>query len=101
MPSIDLKKLKQIIREEVALVREGDDHDAAAKIVSSSAKLLKAIEAFKGSISEKVKADLGGHLEEVEKVLNRIVAPAVQHVDATKPPEKKVVTLKPAAPKTL
>lgn len=97
MPKIELTRLKKIIREEMALLHEGDDHDAAAKNMTNAAKLLKAIEAFKESTSSVAKGELGMHLEEVEKTLNRIVQSPMKYVDVTTPPtqKQKVVTLKP------
>jgi uncharacterized protein YicC (UPF0701 family) len=90
MPKIGLDKLKQIIREEMSRLHEGAEHDAAAKIMSGASKLLNAIESFKESSSEKVKADLSSHLEETEKILKRIVASPMQYVDSAEPVEKKV-----------
>ena len=97
MPKIGLEKLKKIIREEMSRLDEGEDHDTAAKIMSSATKLLSAIESFKESASEKVKAEIGVHLEETEKVLQRVVASPMQYVDVAKPVVKKV-TLKPQKP---
>jgi len=93
MPKIALDTLKKIIREEMENLREGEDHDTAAKIMTSTSKLLSAIEAFKESSSEKVKSELGEPLEKVEQVLNRIMASPMQYIDVTKPVVKKV-TLK-------
>lgn len=94
MPKIGLDKLKKIIQEEMHNLQEGADHDTASKIMSGATKLLKAIESFKSTASEKVKAEMGSNLEEVEKLLNRIAASPMQYVDATKPTSKKV-SLKP------
>lgn len=94
MAKIGLARLKKIIREELETLHEGDDHDSAAKIMSAATKLLGAIEAFKESSSEKVKAEIGTNMDSVEQLLNRIVASPMQYVDATKPPTKKV-SLKP------
>lgn len=93
MPKIALNTLKRIIREEMSSLREGQDHDTAAKIMSSASKLLSAVEDFKESSSEKVRAEIMTHVEEVEKVLNRIMASPMQYLDAVKPPQQKV-TLK-------
>ena len=90
MPKIGLEKLKKIIQEEMLNLHEGADHDTAAKIMSGASKLLKAIEAFKNTASEKVKAEMGSNLEEVEKLLNRIADSPMQYVDATKPTARKV-----------
>ena len=95
MPKIELSRLKKIIREEMALLHEGEDHDAAAKNMTNATKLLKAIESFKADASSVVKGELGAHLDEIEKTLNRIVQSPMKYVDVTKPPTQKVVTLKP------
>lgn len=94
MPSIGLKRLKQIIREELSNINEGPDEDAATKVMSAASKLLKSLESFKETSSEKAKAELTSHLEGLEKTLKRIVASPMTYVDSTQPTEKKV-TLKP------
>jgi hypothetical protein len=94
MSKIGLEKLKKIIQEEMINLHEGIDHDVAAKILGGASKLLNAIEAFKNTASEKVKAEMGSNLEEVEKILNRIADSPMQYVDATKPTARKV-SLKP------
>jgi hypothetical protein len=100
MPSIDMKRLKQMIQEELSLLGEGEDHDAAAKMAGAASKLLNAVEAFKEVASEKAKTELEEHVLAFEKVLSRIVASPMQYVDASKPVEKRV-TLKPQKPKML
>ena len=95
MPKIELNKLKNIIREEISKIREGADHDAASKNMSGATKLLNAIESFKESASEKAKAEMNTHLEEIEKLLSRIIASPMQYVDSVKPPSAKKVSLKP------
>ena len=94
MPSIGLNRLKRIIREELANLNEGTDHDSASKIMSGATKLLNALESFKETASEKVKSEMGTHLDDIEKALKRVVASPMQYVDATQPAAKKV-TLKP------
>lgn len=97
MAKIGISRLKKIIREELSLLQEGEDHDSASKIMSSATKLLSAIETFKETASEKAKSEMGTNLDGVEQLLNRIVASPMQYVDATKPPAKKV-TLKSQNP---
>lgn len=94
MTKIGLRQLKEMIKEELEILREGDDHDAAVRIMTSASKLLKAIDNFKENSSEKSRSEMGQHLEEIEKTLKRIVASPLHYVDATKPAPKKV-TLKP------
>lgn len=100
MPKIELNRLKEIIQEEVTLLREGESEDSAAKIMSTSTKLLKAIETFKKSASEVAKSELGTNLETVERVLKRIASSPMQYIDQTKPPTKKV-SLRPQKQKML
>lgn len=95
MPSIGLKRLKQIIREEIETLSEDVDRDAGTKLMSSANKLLKAVEAFKSTSTEKVNSELGTSLDEVEKFLKRIVDSPMMYVDNTSVPVEKKVTLKP------
>lgn len=99
MSKIHVSRLKQIIREELGMIHEGEDHDAATKIMGAATKLLSAIESFKEAASEKVKAELTD-LNSVESILKRVIASPMQYVDATKVPVKKV-TLKAQTDKTL
>lgn len=102
MPKIELNRLKKIIREELSnRLVEGDDHNVASKQMTSATKLLNALEVFKADASAKAKAELGQPMEELEKLLNRVIASPMQYVDVTAPPavdaEKgKKVSLKPA-----
>jgi len=92
MPKIDLDRLRTIIREELsATLTEGADHDAASKQMTSATKLLSALESFKETASEKIKAELGQCVEDMEKLLNRVIASPMQYVDTVKEKE-------PAAP---
>lgn len=94
MAKIGISRLKTIIREELQNIYEGADEDTAAKIMSGASKLLNAIESFKETASEKVKAEVGSNLDGVEQLLKRIVASPMQYVDVAAPGPKKV-TLKP------
>ena len=97
MPKIELDRLKKIIREELATkLNEGEDHNVASKQMSSATKLLGAVETFKNDASAKAKAEVGKLLEDLEKLLNRIIGSPMQYVDTTKPPQLqgKKVTLK-------
>lgn len=94
MAKIGIATLKKIIREEIENLYEGTDEDSASKIMSGATKLLSAIENFKESASEKVKAELGSNLDGVEQLLKRVVSSPMQYVDASSPGPKKV-SLKP------
>lgn len=99
MPKLTISQLRKIISEEVSILREGDKEDQAASMATAASKLLKAIESFKGASSAKAKSsiDSGGmslekHLQEAEKMLKRIVASPLQHVDGPK------ISVTPSAP---
>lgn len=91
MPKLTISQLRKIISEEVKILREGDKEDQAASMATASSKLLKAIESFKSAASAKAKSNIDGngmslekHLQEAEKMLKRIVASPLQHVDGPK-----------------
>jgi hypothetical protein len=92
-----ITQLRKIIAEELKLLREGEAEETAAKMANDASKLLKAIETFKSSATAKAKADMGKHLDEVEKMLKRIVASPMQSVDVIKPDAKKVTLKSPDA----
>jgi len=101
MPKIDLKTVQKIIREELVNLHEGDDHKTGAKVMSSAANLISAIESFKNSASEKAKAELGDQLSSVEDVLKRIISSPMNYVDTVQGPQFKKVTLKPVKDKVM
>lgn len=91
MPKLTISQLRKIISEEVQILREGEKEDQAAAMATAASKLLKAIESFKSAASAKAKsnADVSGtslekHLQESEKMLKRIVASPLEHVDGPK-----------------
>ena len=83
-----------MILEEIRVLQEGDGEDSAASLVSSASKLLKSLESFKDAASDKSKADLEVHMNELEKTLKRIVTSPMQYIDSPKQVVKKV-SLKP------
>jgi molybdenum-dependent DNA-binding transcriptional regulator ModE len=95
MPKIDLKTVQRIIREEILNLNEGDDHKTGAKVMSSAANMLSAIESFKDAASEKAKAELGDHLDSIEEILKRIISSPMNYVDTVQGPQFKKVTFKP------
>lgn len=95
MPKIELSRLKKIIQEEMMMLSEGSDHDAASKQMNSATKLLSALETFKETASEKSKAEFGSIMDDFSKILSRIIASPMQYVDAAAPPKTKKVSLKP------
>lgn len=96
MPKLTISELRKIILEETRALREGDAEDQAAEMVSSASKLLKAIEAFNDSISdkEKVKADVDPHVEELKKHLKRMIQSPMVYASSPKRVIKKV-SMKP------
>lgn len=91
MSKLTISQLRKIIAEEVQVLKEGDKEDQAAAMAQNASKLLKAIESFKLVASAKVKssADSSGfslekHLLETEKMLKRVVASPLEHVDGPK-----------------
>ena len=95
MHKLTISRLKKIIAEEVSLLKEGEKEDQAAAMAQNASKLLKAIELFKASASSKAlsSADaanttLEKHLLETEKMLKRIVASPMTHVDGPKQPDE-------------
>lgn len=101
MPRIHVSRLKKIIQEEINLLLEDESHESAAKNVSNASKLLNALKSSKENLSEKAKAELSeAGLDQIEQILNRIIASPLQYVDATKPPVKKI-SLRQQKEKTL
>jgi len=93
MPNLTISQLRQIISEEVRILREGDKEDQAAAMATTASKLLKAIESFRSAASAKAKSSMDSagislekHLQETEKMLKRIVSSPMQHVDGPKAP---------------
>lgn len=103
MAKIGIARLKEIIQEEIEnmSLQEGADHDTATKIMSSASKLLKAIEAFKDTGSEKLKSEVGESVDNLEKILNRVVASPMQYIDTVKPTKVKKVSLRSTPKQTL
>ena len=96
MAKITIQTLKKIISEEIKnIITEGDSEDKAAVLMSNASKLLKAIETFKVVATEKCKVDMGTCVDDMEKVLKRIINSPMQYVDVPKSVVKKV-SLKPA-----
>lgn len=101
MPQIKLDRLKKIIQEELALVKEGDNHADGAKLMTSAAKLLDAIEKFKKDASKKALADVENDLGALEGKLKRITDSPMMYVDSATSGQYKKVSLKPANSATL
>lgn len=101
MSKIQLSRLKEIIQEEVALLKEGEEHEFASQNALNASKLLKAIDSSKKNFSEKAKSELSSAgLDRVEAILKRIIESPLEFVDMTKQITKKV-SLKSQNKKTL
>ena len=92
--SIDIVKLRKIIREELAraTINEDVDHKAISDVVSSASKLLDAINTFKEKAPDTVKAAINVHIEPAVELLENMLKTPDSYV--TKPvAEPKVVHL--------
>lgn len=97
MPKITVTRLKEIISEEISNASDpskNEDFEAAAKVMSSAAKLLSAMQTFKESSTGTALAAISSHADGLEAVLKQIAASPMQYVDSQKPVVKKV-SLKP------
>jgi|LauGreDrversion4_2_1035121.scaffolds.fasta_scaffold259096_2 hypothetical protein len=102
MRKITPKRLREIITEEISLLKEGGEEVKAVEDLFRVIRpLLQAIESFNEKAPEKVKASgcgsnstLQACLQEIETTLNRISDSPKVHIDSVKPKVKKVV-LKP------
>jgi len=84
-PQISLQKLQKIIREEIRQrLGESTDHDDAASLAMSAAKLLKAIDAFKEKASPAATNAVTPHMSELEKALDNIVSSPRSYVSQPK-----------------
>lgn len=101
MPKIDINTVKRIIREEISLISENEDYDAAAKLMTSAAKLLGAISDFKEVVGAKAKAELEESMDSFESLLKRVAESPLKYVDTAKPNpavtnvQNQKVTIKP------
>lgn len=84
MPTIQLKRLKQIVKEELMrkLLAEGELEKSAIDHASAATKCLDAIEKYKEVATSKALAEMQEELDSVEKILNRVVASPLQYADA-------------------
>jgi len=102
MRKITPKRLREIITEEISLLKEGGEEVKAVEDLFRVIRpLLQAIESFNEKAPEKAKASGCGSnstlqtcLQEIETTLNRISDSPKVHIDSAKLKVKKVV-LKP------
>ena len=97
-PQISLPRLKEIIKDEVNRhLKEAVDHDDAASLAMSAAKLLKAIEAFKEKASPAATNAVTPHMAALETALDNIVsAPRSYVAQPKKEPQHVSMTSKKA-----
>lgn len=94
-PSLKLKDLKRIIKEEVTALQEKVDHGAIRDVVNGAQKLLAAVEAFKTSAPPSAIHAVTPHIDELERVLEDMLSTPGSYVPKPKTEPKKV-SLKPA-----
>jgi len=84
------KRLREIVTEELSVLREKLDHEAVRLIVTESSKLLKAVEQFKETANVTMTNSVQPHLDELSSTLERMIANPGTYVDKPKPVVKKV-----------
>jgi len=91
MPSIDIKQLKQIIREEIQRINEADEYKDGSKVMKSAADLISAIKTFKETASESSKSYVDVvALDELVKKLDTIARNSMNYIDAAAKPNPAV-----------
>ena len=84
MPRMHVNTLKKIVRQEVLrrnMLRENEERKVALDHADAAAKCLDAIEKYKEASSAKAMGEMEGAMDNVEKVLNRIVASPLEYAD--------------------
>lgn len=84
MLKIHLRKLQQIVKEEINrhVLVEGDREKSAIDHASAATKCLDAIEKYKEVASPKALAEMQKELDKMVQVLNRVVASPLQYADS-------------------
>lgn len=93
MKSIELKKLRQIIKEELAAINEVD-HSGIRDVVNVASKFLSAVEQFEADAPEHLKGTLSPHLDNIRTALEDMVSTPGSYVAKVKA-EPKMVSLRP------
>lgn len=102
MPSIDIKQLKQIIKEEIQKINEdlSDEIKQSSSVQNTCADLIKSIEKFKSNASESAKSHVGSaELDELVEKLKFVATNSMKYIDSpTKPnPAVKKAVFKPSS----
>lgn len=86
--TIDIKKLRRIIREEVSEVAasvKGLNHEEAVSVASSASKLLAALESFEEKAPEGAKSGLLNRCAELKPALEDMVSNPIAYVTKMNP----------------
>jgi hypothetical protein len=84
-------ELRKIIAEELSILREGVDHEGVKHVVTSSSKLLKALEAFKDSEPTVAQVNaMTPHLDTLIGLLEAMIQNPASYVAVVRPPPKTV-----------
>lgn len=102
MTSIDIKQLKQIIKEEIQKINEdiSDEIKQSSSVQNTCADLIKSIEKFKSNASESAKSHVGlTALDELVEKLKFVATNSMKYIDSpTKPnPAVKKAVFKPSS----
>jgi len=91
MTSIDIKQLKQIIREEIEKLHEVDEYKDGSKVMKSAADLISAIETFKQNASASSKTFVGEEvLDDLKSKLDTIARNSMNYIDVSDKPNPAV-----------
>lgn len=89
-PQISLDRLREIVKEELAVVNEQVDHAAIKDVVTHASKFLAALEAFKKNAAPAAINGVTPHLASLEKILEDMVSTPSSYVTKPKAEPKKV-----------
>lgn len=89
-PQISLDRLREIVKEELAVMNEQVDHAAIKDVVTHASKFLAALEAFKKNAGPAAINGVTPHLMALEKTLEDMVSTPSSYVTKPKAEPKKV-----------
>ena len=92
--TIDVDRFREMVREELAALREGADHASVHGVVSSASKLMGALEKFKESAPAEVTGALSDLLDPLEKRLDHMLDAPRAYVPKLRPEPKRVSLVK-------
>ena len=94
---ISERKLRQIISEELKLLKEDVDHEGVKRVVNGASKLLKACKAFKEDPTPAMTNATTPTLDNLIQVLEQMLSNPVSYTVQVRPKVKKVVKLRSKA----